>query len=167
MDNFKTTGILSKKLIFHVTLSGMRFYHYLYSVICLLYSIYLFSCSVLYAYPLYTALGCLTLLFTAAPWIKAWTNTNLTLKRMAELSSGKSVTIFFEEDGLHCIGVTGNENILPYTAIHIARIRKDYIFIISKAKMYTMVFRSELSPERQTALLEYLRQRNIRIRGKL
>lgn len=167
MDNFKTTGIYSKKLIFRVTLNSMPFHHYLFSILCLLYSIYLFYQSAVYAYPLFTVLGFLTLFFTTAPLIRAWRVTNLTLKRMAELSSSKSVTTFFEEDGFHSIGVTGNETTLPYTAIRIAHIHKDYILLISKAKLSAMVFRSELSPERQKALIEYLRQKNIRIRGKL
>lgn len=167
MDTFRTTGPYSKKMLILGALSPMHLVYKLIFAFCFLYAIVLLIFSCIYSSAACAALGIILLLASMRPIIRAFQHARITLRRVAELSSNTNITSFFEEDGMHLIGVNGHENTLPYSVIRFARIYKDYIILVSKARQYAVVFRSELSPERQKALLEFLRQRNIRIRGKL
>lgn len=167
MDHFKTTGNYSKKLIFLSSLSPLPLFHRIFYGLCFAYALYTLFLSCRYFYPIGTAVSFFLLLCTLRPVIRAWQATRVALKRTAELTSNTSITSFFEEDGFHVIGVSGNENTLPYNVIRAAHIHRDFIIIISKARQCAPVFHNELSPEHQRALLEHLRQKSIRISGKL
>lgn len=167
MDNFKTTGHYNKMMIFLGTLTPMPLFHRIFYGFGFVYALYLLFISCRYLSFQCAALGGLLLLCSLLPIIRALQAIRITLKRAKELSNNTQFTSFFEEDGLHVINVRGHENTLAYNVLRSARIYKDYIIIVSKARQYSVIFRNELSPERQQALLEYLRQRNIRIRGKL
>lgn len=167
MDTFRTTGPYSKKMLFLGALSPIRLIHKILYSCCVLLAISAIILAYVWQYPPYMMMGILLLIVSPLPLVRAWQYTRITLKRLGELSSNTHITSFFEEDGLHVIGVNGHENTLPYSVIRFARIYKNYIILVSKARQYAVVFRNELSPERQKALLEYLRQKNIRIHGRL
>ena len=167
MDTFKTTGHYNKRMIFLGTLTPLPLFHRIIYGCGFVYALRLLFIACRYLSLQYAALGFLLLLCSLLPIIRAWQAIRVTLSRAKELSNNTQFTSFFEEDGLHVINVRGHENTLAYNVLRFARIYKDYIIIVSKARQYAVIFRNELSPERQQALLDFLRQKNIRISGKL